>query len=332
MTSMQPVSVLVTSAGSMPAAAVIQALRHQDEIPVRVVAVDAQGLSIGFYLADCWHVVPMASDPDFISTILEICHREQVRVVFPIIDEELPVFATHLDVFTSHGIRVISNSLETVQIARDKYKTYQFCLEHDIPVPRTWLPEELNTVARLSFPLVVKPRSGRGTADVHRVFDEDELRFWLARVPNPIVQQFIEGQEYTIDVLGDLNGRVLSVVPKKRLLIRAGMQVKGQTVKDNRLIEYGCRVAEVARLTPRANFQCIASDSGIFLIELNPKFPASLPLTVAAGVNAPLLLLKMHLGQAVPNLMGQFEDGLVMLRCWQEVFVRGAGVGAERGR
>jgi carbamoyl-phosphate synthase large subunit len=74
-------------------------------------------------------------------------------------------------------------------------------------------------------------------------------------------------------------------------------------------------------LTPRGNIQCIDTGEEIVLIEVNPKFPASLPFTVAAGVNGPLLLVKMHLGEKLEPMLGKFVAGLVMLRYWQEIFV-----------
>jgi hypothetical protein len=74
-------------------------------------------------------------------------------------------------------------------------------------------------------------------------------------------------------------------------------------------------------LVPRGNVQCILEGDAICLIEVNPKFPASLAFTVAAGVNAPLLLVKMHLGEEIPPMIGRFRNGLIMLRCWHEVFI-----------
>jgi len=140
-------------------------------------------------------------------------------------------------------------------------------------------------------------------------------------VPSAVVQEFISGQEYTIDVLTDFDGRLLSLVPKARLEAKAGMQVKGRTVKDERLLDFARGILALLPLTPRGNIQCIDSGEEIALIEVNPKFPASLPFTVAAGVNAPLLLVKMHLGEKVEPMLGNFTAGLVMLRYWQEIFV-----------
>jgi carbamoyl-phosphate synthase large subunit len=315
------INVLVMSAGSIPGVAVINALRGQSEITVRIIAADMGDLSAGFLLADAWHLVPAASAPDFILTIHDICRKESVHVVFPIIDEELQVFADHAGGFWRDGIRVITNSPETVRLAKDKVLTARRCTELGVATPPVVLSEDLATVSLPPFPLILKPRGGRGSVDVHKVKNRRELEFFLDYVDNPMIQQFIEGTEYTIDVLTDFDGRLLSLVPKERMMVKSGMQTKGRTVNDPDLVEYAARVVHGFRLFPRGNIQCIRDQTGkIWLIEVNPKFPASLPFTIAAGVNAPLLLLKMHTGQQVPPMLGQFTEGLIMLRIWRELY------------
>jgi len=315
------INVLVTCAGSMPGVSVINALRRQNEVPIRVISVDRNPLSAGFYLSDAHYTLPSNGIPGDTSAVLRICKQENVQIVFPIIDEELLPFAKAKIEFEGHGIRVITNEPEVVRIARDKFETYKFFHSHGVRVPATYLPEDLASVKLPAFPLVLKPRDGRGSVGFVKVNNERELSCFTNTVPSAVVQEFISGQEYTIDVLTDFDGRLLSLVPKARLEAKAGMQVKGRTVKDERLLDFARGILALLPLTPRGNIQCIDSGEEIALIEVNPKFPASLPFTVAAGVNAPLLLVKMHLGEKVEPMLGNFTAGLVMLRYWQEIFV-----------
>jgi carbamoyl-phosphate synthase large subunit len=319
-----PVTVLVTSAGSAPAVAVMAALREQQEIPVRVVAADMDPLSVGFHLSDAGLLVPPAGDPTFVDFMLSVCHEQGVEVVFPIIDEELQVFADAAPRFAERGIAVITNAPEVVRVARDKWLTYGWCRQHEVLAPRTWLAAE--PPAAPTLPLVVKPRSGRGSVGVQVMRTAEELRERLAREPELLVQEFIEGPEFTVDILADREGRVLSAVPRERLMVKAGMCVKGRTVNDPRLLELSVHVAEEFGLTPRGNVQFCRSvrDGEYYLIEVNAKFGAGLPLTTAAGVNMPLLLLKMLRGDTragAPPSVGAFRSNLVMLRHWAEVFV-----------
>jgi carbamoyl-phosphate synthase large subunit len=317
--------ILVSSAGSMPAVGVIKALKGQQEYPCDVVAVDMDPMSIGFHLSDSYHVVPPASSADYIPALLSICRNEKVDVLFPIMDEELLAVAIAKSEIEEAGTKVVTNSPQTVRVCRDKWLTYQNCVSHGIGVPRTALSVDSTRFEGFGFPLIIKPRTGRGTIGVQRIDDAVHLKCLLNPDEGTIVQEFITGQEYTIDVLCNLSGELLSAVPKARLQVKAGMQVKGRTVRDSRLTEFARRVHAAFDLTPRANVQCILNDSGCYLVEVNPKFSTSLPLTVAAGVNLPLLLVRMLKGEALKPADGEFRDGVTMLRCWQEVFVTAPG-------
>lgn len=313
-------TVMVTAAGSAPAVAVIQALREQHELPVRVVAADMDPLSAGFYLADAHILIPGARDPEFAERVLEAAVQSGAQVVFPIIDEELQPLADAAPAFEARGVDVVTNPAEVVRLAKDKWLTFQWCRERAILVPQTWLatapPREL------TFPVMVKPRSGRGSAGVEKVHGQQELQFQLQRVGDRLVQEYIDGPEFTVDILADAAGRVASAVPRERLVTKAGMCFKGRTVKRPGLLELAVQIAEALPLTPRGNLQFKQSSrhGDYYLIEVNPKFGAGLPLTTAAGVNMPLLILKMLRGEAIPPMLGQFRDNLVMLRHWAEVF------------
>lgn len=319
---MEPqVTVLVTSAGSAPAVAVIAALREQQEIPVRVVAADMDPLSVGFHLSDAGVVVPAASDAGFVEALLRVCREQGATVLFPIIDEELQVIADATSRFADRGISVIGNAPDVVRTAKDKWLTYQWCRQHEVLAPRTWLGSELPSVHPL--PLILKPRSGRGSVGVRVVRSHEELQAELERRPELLVQEFVEGPEFTVDIVADREGQVISAVPRERLVTKAGMCVKGRTVKEPRLLDLAVHVAEEFGLASRGNVQFCRSvrDGDDYLIEINPKFGAGLPLTTAAGVNMPLLLLKMLRGETLVPRVGEFRDNLVMLRHWAEVFV-----------
>ena len=312
------ITALVTAAGSMPGVAVIRALKAGGDPIIRVVAADASTPAVGSDFADAGVVVPTAVEGGFIDRMMEICRDEEVDILFPIIDEELQPFADAAGRFAEAGVRVVTNAPEAVRRARDKYRTYVHCREHAIRAPATWLAADLPDGLR--YPLVVKPRMGRGSVGVSTVADRRDLDHALRHTPDAIVQEHVIGQEYTIDILGDFEGRVLAAVPKRRIETKAGMQVKGRVELDAALVAFGTAVSRAFGLAPRGNVQCIVGPDGeITLVEVNPKFAASLPLTVAAGMNMPRLLAAMHLGRPVE--VPAVRDGVVMLRCWHEVFI-----------
>ena len=313
-------NIAITSAGSAPAVAVIKSLRNQNEIKFHITALDMEAMSSGNFLADKWFLIPPANSSDFIKIVFDICKKNNIHCLIPIIDEELFIFAKEKKRFDLAGIKLIVNNKDTIKLARDKYLTYKFCMENNITVPKTFLKKDSAKINR--FPVIMKPLDGRGSKDVVKINNKNELMFFKEYYQKYIIQEFIEGREFTIDIVATPKGEILQAIPRQRIAIKAGMSYKGKTVKNERLIKFGKEIARKFKINGPCNIQCIMDrNNHIYLIEVNPKFAAGLPLTVAAGVNIPLILIKFAFGLKVSKKELDFKDELLMLRCWKEIFI-----------
>ncbi len=238
---MKRFNVLIT-AGSRRVA-LVQAFRaalRTIAVPGSVIVTDVDPLSPAVHVADRSYRVPLATDESYITELLTICEAEQVRLVIPTIDDELPVIAAARDQFKALQTVVACSPEATVKICNDKYETCARLIKAGVSAARSYLPAQLTE--DMALPLFVKPRFGRGAIGAFPVRTADELDFFLRYVPTPIVQEYLDGPEFTIDVLCDLDGKPLSIVPRERVVIRAGVIDRGRTVNDLRLI----RLAESA--------------------------------------------------------------------------------------
>jgi carbamoyl-phosphate synthase large subunit len=314
--------VLVTGVGSTTALSVIKGLRKQEEFNVFVVGTDINEshMIAGSAFCDEFYTVPLATHPDYISALLDICKKEQVEVLIPIVDPELLVVAENRERFSNIGVTAIISDAEVVRICNDKYATFKFFRQQDIPFPETWLASEVAKPESLLYPVFVKPRDGVSSRNAFRVDTPEDLVRARNRVPNLVVQEFLEGEEYTTDIIADFTGRVFAVVPRQRLQTRVGISYKGRTCNDERLINWGRHIGETLSIRGPANIQCKVSGEKITYFEVNPRFSGSLPLTIASGVNSPLWILRLITGESAPENLIPFVDGLNMTRYWAEVF------------
>jgi len=288
----------------------VQALKHLG-VHGKVVTTDMNTLSPGLYFSARHYLVPLTTDERYIPSIKSICFKERIHLLGPTIDDELPTFGALAESFLAMGVRVAVSGNEVGAICNDKHRAMQFLAGKGIAVPRTWLPHELD-FGRLSYPLFLKPRQGRGSVGCHFIANERELRFFLDYVPDPVVQEYLPGREFTIDVLVDFNGRVISVVPRERLVVRSGVTDRGQTWHNLGLIDLGVRVAEALKIRGPANIQLKwHADKGT-IFEVNPRFSGGIALTIAAGADFPAWLIEMRLGRRVRPAVGKFTDGLLM--------------------
>lgn len=290
-----------------------------------VIVTDVNPLSPAVHAANRAYHVPLATEPSYIDTILAIAQGEDVSLVVPTIDDELVLFGTVRDRFTAHGIHVAVSPAPTSALCDDKHATCRFLLDRGIAAAPSWLPGELPPAP--AFPLFIKPRRGRGSVGAYLVRSARELEFFLDYVADPVVQTYLDGPEYTIDMLCDFSGAPLSIVPRRREVIRAGVTDRGCTVNDPTLIRVAQVCAEVLQFAGAVNIQCRVVDGRPVVFEINPRFSGGIPLTIQAGADLPRMLVDLAAGRRVPPAIGRFRDDVWMSSYEASVFVEGARIG-----
>jgi carbamoyl-phosphate synthase large subunit len=220
------------------------------------------------------------------------------------------------------------SSLTTALLCNDKYATCAHLRRHGIPAAVTWLPEQL--AADPHFPLFIKPRSGRGSVGAHPVRNARELAFFLDYVERPVVQEYLDGPEYTLDVLCDAGGHPVSIVPRERVVIRSGVIDRGRTVKSDALIRLAEHVCAAVAFVGPLNIQCRMRAGVATVFEINPRFSGGIPLTIAAGADFPGMLVSMARGVQVTPSIGDFRDDLWITKFESAVFVPGSGLELPR--
>jgi carbamoyl-phosphate synthase large subunit len=312
-------TILITAAGSAPAQAFIRALRTQTELAVTLVGVDTSARSAGLFDCDRRYTVPRADDRGFISAIGGICDAESVDLLAPIANFELQLFAdAAARLRAEHDVKVLSSSPRAVALALDKSASARAVAQQGVAVPALHDPQALGS---LTLPVVVKPTTGTGSEGVSIVRARDELPVALATAGDrPLVQDYIEGPEYTVDAVIAPDGEVLAVAPRIRVEVRSGQSYKAVTVDDAEIEDAARRSLSALGLTAQANVQLIRSarDGRCYFLECNPKFAAAMGLTIGAGLNLPLLHIKLALG--LPILGGELrrQPRMWLLRSWND--------------
>ena len=318
---MKKLNVLITCAGSATAQCIIKALTLQDEIDVNIAVADCSYLAAGNYLADRYFIIPRATDPDFLDKLVSICDEAEIDLLIPVMDREFPVIAENRKRF---NCTVALSSFDTIMTCLDKLQLYSFFVQHDIPTPFTvWGTYCIwPYIGLFRYPLFIKPNMyGRASIDTHRIDTPDELRLKISKHMNHyLIQEYLEGDEFTVDVLNDFDGKTIAVVPRWRSSVKAGVSYIGETFRDSELTDYAVKIAEGLKIVGHCNIQGFYKDCYKFT-EVNPRYSGGMMLTYAAGVNSPLLLAKMAMGEEVKSCIGRFRSGVTMMRYVEEVFI-----------
>lgn len=286
-----------------------------------VIPVDASPYSAALYESPVRFLVPESHDPAFLPTLLDICRRQRVGLVVPTRDEELPVFARHRGLFEAAGIRIMVASPETIELCQDKRLFFEFCRREGFPVPRAYSPAELRENPAV-FPVFVRGRKGKSGRWAFKVETPGQLEILLARLEEPLVQEFVAAPEYTVDLFSDFEGRVISVVPRRRLRVVGGESFVGVTCYHELIIQECCRLARKLHVVGHNTIQCFFDGHSVKFIEVNPRYGGGAALSFAAGAHTPTFLVRLVKGLPVAPCIGEFERGLVMLRYTEDRFVK----------
>jgi len=290
-----------------------------------VFAADCDSTAPGLYFADRGFLLPKVTDRNYVPVLMERCKELGIKLVVPLIDPELPVLAKAKDLFIQEGIIPLVSDYEVVMITYDKLQTAKFFDEYRIPAPRVFSLEDSGSLPEDSFPLIIKPRFGSASVGVQRCDTWEDVRFYSKKVNQPILQEFLEGEEVTIDVLCDFEGRILSTAQRKRLKVRAGEVERGITIKDELLFYFTSLIVEALRPFGAINIQCFLTPKGPFFTEINPRFGGGYPLSYYAGANFPRLIVKMLegdlKGKGLEGFSAEYRENLVMLRYDEAVYI-----------
>lgn len=301
---------------------------HRPGLSGEVMVCDVNPASPAVHIADRAFEVPYSDHPAYFDAVRAICLRHQIGLIVPTIDDEIPRFAAVIDHFEAIGVKVAVSPLETAVACTDKWETCRRLRAAGVAAAATWLPGEVP--ASPVFPLFVKPRAGRGSVQAYPARDPAELAFFLRYVTAPVVQDYLDGPEFTLDLLCDFAGRPLSVVPRERVVIRSGVIDRGRTVQDGRLIALALACAEVFSFAGAVNIQCRMVDGSPRVFEINPRFSGGIPLTIAAGADFPAILVDLALGRPAAPAIGAFRGDLWMSSFEASLFLEPSQLTLER--
>ena len=290
----------------------------------RTVAVDSNQLAPAIHHADVHATVPRIDDSGYLPALQDLIATHEIRLVVPLTDLDQLLLAERRDELDA---LVLLPDAEVVRRTADKYLTHCFFEERGIPSPPSWLPEELPV--ELEFPVLVKARFGFGSRDIYRAADRRELEFFLGYSPAAsFVQKVCAGDEFSIDVFCDLDSRCLNSIPRTMIESKGGESIKGMTIKDAELIEFGRLVAEELGIRGPANIQCFRVDDGRHEVtDVNPRFGGAFPLPRAAGSRYPELALALARGERPEPRVGDFREGVVMTRFFSHLSLMDVGTG-----
>ena len=340
---MRDVTVLITACGNVYMPGTTASIRNNGERNIRLIGADMNHDDTILQMVDRYYQVPRGDDPAYADAILEICRKEHVDVVIPIMSVELETLARNREKFAEAGVALSVSELESLKIANNKLALFEYMQENGIPVPKFMSVKNVSDVDRamehIGVPVVFKTNEGSGSRGM-RIIDPSKSRFDIlfhekptsayvtlqdfketlleGDMPPMMAMEYLPGHEYTVDMLCE-NGKVLYNMCRRGLNVQTSIILDG-VVEDKPEITGLCaQVAEKLKLTGNIGFDVKERADGTpVIMECNPRATAGVSEFTASGVNLLYLNVKRCLGELLPEVTPKY--GVIMKRRYQEMY------------
>lgn len=329
---MSNLNILVTSAGRR--GYIIEYFKEALGGEGKVYAGNSNAMSSAFYYADVQVVTPLIYDKEYIPFLLEYCEKERITVIISLFDIDLFVLAQNKKLFERRGISVIVSEESVIRICNDKWNTYQFCKKNNILTVKTYLHIEEAVKAlkakEMSFPVIIKPRWGMGSLAVYQADNIEEMKSLYNRCKKDIyntylkyeamfnigdciiIQEKLQGQEYGIDVINNLEGNFCCNVVRKKYAMRAGETDCASVVKMPEIDIFSKKISNSLKHIGNLDIDLFVRKNKIYLLEMNARFGGGYPFSHLAGVNLPKAIIKWIKKEELENELTIQEYDMVI--------------------
>ena len=289
--------------------------------------------SPAFKYADAHVVSPLIYDNGYIDFLIDYCKKNNIEMLISLFDIDLYVLAKNKKRFEEIGVTVVVSDEEFIKVCNDKWLTYRYLSEKDIPTPKTYLSLEnaLSDISsnKLSFPLIVKPRWGMGSLEIFTADNEEELEVFYKKIKRNIensylkyeskedldncviIQEKIKGFEYGVDIINDLEGCYKNTVIRKKIGMRAGETDAAEIVENEKILDLTKKLAGYSKHIGNLDMDILSDGKNYYILEMNARFGGGYPFSHLAGVNLPLALVKWKQGKEVDQEILNARVGVI---------------------
>lgn len=266
-------------------------------------------LTPAFTVADQSVVTPLIYSDDYIPFLISYCKEHEICALISLFDIDLPILSVNKKLFNDIGVKMIVSDKPVIDVCNDKYTTYKFLKQNGFLTPRTFISmhETLEAInnKEINYPLIVKPRWGMGSIGVLIAENEEELLVFykksLSQIKNSylkyesndnlnesvIIQEKLNGQEYGLDVINDLNKEYKNTVVKVKHAMRSGETDCAETVNDFRFKELGGSISKKLGHIGNLDVDVFLVGDCLYILEMNARLGGGYPFSHMAGVNLP---------------------------------------------
>lgn len=293
---------------------------------------NSSALSPAFKLADKHVITPLIYDEDYIPFLLNYCKENKIDMLVSLFDIDLMILSKSKEKFKEIGVKVVVSDEDVIKVCNDKWETYCFLKENGFNAPKTFLDlnEAMQAIenGELKYPVIIKPRWGMGSISVYKANNKIEMDVFYNKIKEEIfntylkyesmedkeecvmIQQMLDGQEYGLDIINNLNKEYQATIIKKKIAMRSGETDCALTLKDENIVAVGKKISNQLGHIANLDVDVFVDGKAIYVLEMNARFGGGYPFSHIAGVNLPRAIIKWVQNQSVEKEVFDYKEVL----------------------
>jgi carbamoyl-phosphate synthase large subunit len=308
-------NVAVTAVGGGVGQSIVKALQKTEYYPI---GINSEILGAGLYTTKRAYLGLNAVDPRFINRLAQICLKEKCSLLFPGLDAELAPLSNNAQMLRDLNIIPVVSDPEVIEVCNDKLRTCEFLTKNNFPCPKTYRLLEYG--GELGFPVILKPqRGGHRSIGQYKVFNNEQFEGLVKNLDfnNYVVQEYIEGDEYTCGTVTFEKHCVGAIIMKREL--RNGDTVRAFVERNEELTAFLKNLINVLKPFGACNVQLRMRENTPYIFEMNARCSGTTASRALAGFNEPKMICD-YVFKGIRNPEYAIKE-ITILRYWKELVV-----------
>lgn len=296
---MKKINILLLGVGGNVTQGILAVLNKKRE-QYNIIGACISEESIGLYMCDKSCISPLANETTFIKWLIDICNKEKIDIIFTGVEEVIFKIVENEKIIKKFTKAIfIASSLEKLKIGNDKLKTCKWLKENNLNYPYFADGNKKNEIQelikRVGFPLIAKPKNGKGSQGIYILNSYDELSN-IEELDKYVIQEYLGSnkEEYTVGCYSNKEGKTQDIIIMKRKL-RYGTTFMAEIVQNELVYQESRKICDLFQPKGPLNIQMRVHNNKAVCFELNVRFSGTTPFRAEWGYNDVEAMIKEYI-------------------------------------
>lgn len=249
---------------------------------------------------------PLYESKEYIPWLLDICKTHKINLLITLNVDELLILESQREPLKKNGCFLLGGDLPTIKMTYDKLALSEFSKKIGLGTPKIYSKDDLHSENNIVFPLIAKPRYGKGSRGQFILKSFNDLQNFNKKMKDEnemnetyIYQEFINGDEYGLDIINDFHSKYAGTFVRKKFSMKNGETFEAITQSKEGWDDIAQLLSKNLNHQGTVDIDFMVQNNKKFLIDINHRFGGGYIFSHVAGANLPRTFISWLLNSAI---------------------------------